>query len=235
MGRLQPRISTGQPSGEDPAHHPGDELLLDHAIGAASPAQALLIDLHLAFCARCAQIARDLLAVGGAMLDAIEPAFAAPQMFNKTLQAIGRDGQKALSEKSAIPRAPSFAAGWPAPLRTQVIANHLTRWRWLPAGFRALRIPFADSDARVWVMKAPGGRGPFTHTHVGEEWTVVLDGGFSDETGRYEAGDFVIAGPGDEHHTVAEPGEGCVCVLLVRAEPVYTTWPGKLLAPFVRI
>jgi putative transcriptional regulator len=218
-----------------PAHHPSDELLLDHAIRACLPAEALVIDLHLEFCARCRQIAHDLAAIGGAMLDAIEPAFVSPQMFNKTLKAIGHGGQKTQTEKSPSPRVPAFAAGWPAPLRNRVATDRLKRWRWMPGGFRALRIPFAESDARLWIMKASGGRGTFTHAHLSEEWTVVLEGGFTDETGRYEAGDFVAAGPGQPHSTVAEQREGCVCALLVRDPPVYTTWAGKLLAPFIQI
>ncbi len=219
-----------------PAYHPHDEVLLDHVTGASSPAESLIVSLHLEFCDHCRRVVADLFSLGGAMLDAIEPAFVSPQMFNKTLHAIGQGaGTPPAEAPSVIPRVPTFAAGWPAPLREQVVASRLGRWRWLPAGFRALRVPFAEDDARVWVMKAPGGRGPFTHTHAGEEWTVVLQGGFTDETGTYAAGDFVSVGTGDTHHTVAEPGEGCVCVLLVRAAPVYTTWPGKLLAPFVRI
>jgi putative transcriptional regulator len=233
MDRLdQPRNSAEPASG--PASHPGDELLLDHAVGACSPAETLVIDLHLQLCARCRALSWDLMLAGGAMLDAIAPAFVSPQMFNKTLQAIGRDTASAAANPP-VPRVPTFATGWPAPLRHRVAQSHLKRWRWLPAGFRALRVPFPDTDARVWVMKAPGGGGAFIHTHAADEWTLVLQGGFTDETGTYAVGDFIVAGPEDEHHTVADEGEGCVCVMLVRAAPVYTTWPGKLLAPFVRL
>jgi putative transcriptional regulator len=232
-GSKQPRTSGQSVAG--PAHHPGEEVLLDHATGACLPAEALIVELHLAFCDRCRRISKDLLAIGGALLERMDPAFVSPRMFNETLQAIGRQRQAFRSEHFPVPRLPAFAAGWPEPLRDRVMASGLKRWRWLPAGFRALRVPFAETDARVWVMKAPGGRGPFIHTHAAEEWTVVLEGGFTDETGTYAAGDFVSAGPADAHHTVADPGEGCVCVLLVRAAPLYLTWPGKLLAPFVRI
>ena len=84
-------------------------------------------------------------------------------------------------------------------------------------------------------MDAPGGRGPFSHTHVADEWTVVLEGGFSDETGTYAAGDFAFMGPGEQHTMVAEEGEGCVCVLLIREQPRYLTLLGKLLAPLLRL
>ena len=63
----------------------------------------------------------------------------------------------------------------------------------------------------------------------------MLEGGFTDETGIYAAGDFAYMGSGDEHTMVAEPGEGCVCVLLIRENPRYMTLMGKLLAPFLQL
>jgi hypothetical protein len=42
-------------------------------------------------------------------------------------------------------------------------------------------------------------------------------------------------GPGDRHTMVAEEGEGCVCVLLIREQPRYLTFLGKLLAPLLRL
>ncbi|MDB5395086.1 MAG: anti-sigma factor [Rhodospirillales bacterium] len=84
-------------------------------------------------------------------------------------------------------------------------------------------------------MRAPGGRGPLRHSHIADEWTVVLEGGFSDETGTYAAGDFAYMGQGDQQRVVAEAREGCVCLLLVREQPRYLTLPGKLLAPLLRL
>jgi hypothetical protein len=34
---------------------------------------------------------------------------------------------------------------------------------------------------------------------------------------------------------VAEPGEGCVCMLLMREDPRYLTLMGKLLAPLLKL
>ena len=134
-----------------------------------------------------------------------------------------------------MPPVPDFAGTWPRPLARQIAQKGLKNWRRLPGGFRTLQIPFTDSASRVWVIKVPAGRGPFRHGHTRDEWTVVLEGGLTDESGTYNAGDFACAGPGDEHTIVAEPGEGCLCVLLTRARPVYTSWVGKLLAKFIRL
>lgn len=221
-----------------PAHHPAPELLIDYVSGAHSAAEMLLVELHLAFCAGCRRSVRVLFAAGGDLLDSLQPETLAPDAFNTALGMINQTKMLPVRppwRKPPQPVVPSFAASWPHPLRRQVAQHHLRRWGWLPAGFRALRIPFSDRSSRVSVLKAPPGRGPFPHSHVRDEWAVVLEGGFTDETGTYNAGDFSHRGPGESHSMVAEPGEGCVCVLLARAQPVYTTWLGRLLAPFIRV
>jgi len=210
-----------------PTHHPQGELLIDYATGALSPAEALVIDVHLEFCADCRDAARTAFAAGGALLDAIEPMALSPASFQNVLQAI--DGE-AVSIESVIRSAPTFAVKWPAALRDRLAATGHAPWRNLPAGFRALRIPFEDESSRVWVVTAPGGRGPLAHAHIADEWTVVLEGGFTDETGTYAAGDFAHMGVGEQHRMIAEKGEGCVCLLLVREKPRYLTLMGKLLA-----
>jgi len=210
-----------------PTHHPPGELLIDHAAGALTPAEMLLIALHLEACPDCRAAAHTALSAGGALLDAIEPMALPPASFQRVLRAID---EAPVSIESVIRSAPTFAVNWPAPLRDRLAEAGHAPWRKLPAGFRALRIPFEDQSSRVWVVSAPGGRGPLAHSHVADEWTVVLEGGFTDETGTYAAGDFAYMGVGEQHRMIAEPGEGCVCVLLVREKPRYLTLMGKLMA-----
>jgi putative transcriptional regulator len=224
--------NTSHTTAAAPTHHPSGEFLIDYAAGALSPAESLLIAVHLDFCSDCRRAAHVAHQIGGTLLDTIVPLALPPTAFQRTLQAIDAPP---MSVEAVIRSAPTFAVEWPAVLRDRLASSQLSRWRKLPAGFRALRVPFEDRSSRVWVMDAPGGRGPLRHSHVADEWTVVLQGGFTDETGTYAAGDFAYMGSGDEHTMVAEPGEGCVCVLLVREQPRYLTLAGKLLAPLLRL
>ena len=48
------------------------------------------------------------------------------------------------------------------------------------------------------------------HTHRGQEYTLVLQGGYRDETGAYGPGDFQIASGDVTHNPVADPGEDCI-------------------------
>jgi putative transcriptional regulator len=222
-----------------PTHHPPEEILIDYVSGAMSEAESMMIDLHLGACAQCRRTVQATSAIGGALLNAIVPAQLPRTLFDSTLRAIDaletQSPRTAVAPTATAAAAPDFAQTWPVQLRNHLASRPLPPWRRLPAGFRALRVPFEDKSSRVWIMKAPGGRGPLRHGHVCDEWTVVLEGGFSDETGTYAAGDFAYMGEGDQHLMVAEPGEGCVCVLLVRENPRYLTLVGKLLAPFLKL
>jgi putative transcriptional regulator len=216
-----------------PTHHPPDEILIDYASGAVSEAESLMVDVHLDACPQCRRTVQAAFAIGGALLDSISPASLPNSLFDRTMQAIA--AMEPVSVRMPVAPAPPSFAAWPTPLRNRLSSHPPGAWRRLPAGFRALRVPFADQSSHMLVLKAPGGRGPARHSHVSDEWTVVLEGGFSDETGTYAAGDFGYMGKGDEHRIVAEPGEGCVCLLLIRDRPRYLTLAGKIMALMLRI
>ena len=63
---------------------------------------------------------------------------------------------------------------------------------------------------------AEGGRIP-EHTHGGSEMTLVLRGGFADESGEYHPGDFLVREGWDKHTPVALEGEECICLAVLDA------------------
>ncbi len=72
------------------------------------------------------------------------------------------------------------------------------------------------------------------HTHGGNEMTLVLAGGFSDDTGHYERGDVSIADDELVHTPVADPGEDCICLAVTDA-PLKLTGPiGRIVNLFMR-
>jgi putative transcriptional regulator len=211
----------------NPTHHPPDELLLDYVSGGSSAPEALLLATHLAVCPICRDTVRDFTAIGGALLDDIAPARLSPDFLNRTFAAID-----ALDAPAPVQTPVQDLRG---PLRAYLDKNPTLRTRRLPLGFRATRLPFAGTTDRVWLMVAPGGRGPLRHRHVTDEWTVVLEGGFSDQEGTYAAGDFAYVEADSQHKLTAEADEGCTCLVLVRQSPIYLTLAGRLIAPFVKI
>jgi putative transcriptional regulator len=214
-----------------PSHHPADELLLDYATGAASPAESLMIATHLTLCPDCMAATRTLDMAGSILLSALDPARMPPGMLNRTLAAIN----------AAQDEVPAVTSGEPLPEtqseRPRQIADHLAGvskapWRQLPGGFRMRLVVGDDPLGRVWLFDAPSGMRLMPHRHVGDEWTVILSGEFSDDDHCYLAGDFGALPDGQDHRPQVGPNERCVGLLMVRENPRYTTILGKMLGPF---
>ena len=101
-------------------------------------------------------------------------------------------------------------------------------------GFEEIRLSLSGDDHRVSLLRLAPGRGLPVHRHVGNEYTVVLQGGYTDSTGNYAVGDFAV-GPGPEQHEpIADPGDPCIA-LIVLEKPIVLTGPfGRWLNPLVR-
>jgi putative transcriptional regulator len=205
-----------------PTRHPEDELLLDYATGGQCAAEMLMIETHLSFCPACRATIDAVDAIGGALLDALEPAPLPPGSLDRTLAAIA-GSDDASSGRSPAPE--PAAAG---------------KWRTIPGGFRMRRLT-GDSPAdpagaaRVWLFDAPAGMRMFPHRHAGAEWTLVLSGLLTDDDGSYHAGDFIVSPDGADHRPRIGAGERCLSLSLVRHSPLYLGVLGRAIAPFIRL
>ena len=73
------------------------------------------------------------------------------------------------------------------------------------------------------------------HSHNGLELTLVLQGSFSDATGRFGVGDLEIADEDLEHTPVADPGDACICLAATDAPLRFRAIVPRLLQPLFRI
>ncbi|NVK25497.1 MAG: cupin domain-containing protein [Gammaproteobacteria bacterium] len=67
------------------------------------------------------------------------------------------------------------------------------------------------------------------HTHKGFEITLLLDGEFSDKSGTYVKGDFIMLDGQHEHQPVSD--NGCLCFTVVNDALHFTQGINKLLNP----
>jgi len=208
-------------------HHPSETTLAELAAGMLDEGSTLVVATHVSLCPICRRAVRKLEAVGGAMLDDLEPT---------PLQAGARDAVFArLSEPSPVDGADpgaDVAEGLPAPLA----AHKLGRWRWIGRGvyWRSVEID-RSGETRVFMLKAaPGIRLP-DHRHQDREWTCVLHGAFTHAGGTYAAGDFDEADESVEHHPSVDPGETCICLVAMRGGIELQSFAGRLLQPLVRL
>lgn len=216
-----------------PTHHPSDDLLLEYATGTQREPVALLIATHLALCPRCRHQISKLEALGGALMEQLDPEPVAKDSLTRLLDRLDDIETPAAPQRSDPPT--SHGCGLPQPLRDYV-GGSLDRLRWRRSGpiAEARLLPdFAGFTTRL--MRVRAGAATPAHTHEGIELTLVLEGGFKDVSGHYLRGDVEEAGSAVDHRPVADTDEDCLCLVVTSAPLRLTGLLGRLVNPFVRI
>jgi len=210
------------------SRHPApEELLLDYAAGTLPEGPALAVALHVALDPAARRTVDGLAAVGGALLEGEE---VAPNE-SGLVDALARLGDEPLAERPAVPAARAGFAWAPAPLRRYLRHEN---WKRVFGGFEQIDLALHGDAHRVALLRLQPGRGLPRHRHVASEYTVVLQGGYTDNTGNYAVGDFAVGPGAAEHEPIADPGEPCIA-LIVLERPIVLTGPwGRLLNPLLR-
>lgn len=197
------------------------QLCQAYATGALGPASSIAVGIHMETCAVCKSRIAELEAIGGAMLERETPEEAIDTTLDAMLARLDA------VEASAPPITCPPEAMRVAPSLRQVVAAALSRGRWGYAGpgLRTLNlaIPGADAfDEQPQLLRIEPGYGAPRHGHGRVELTLVLEGAFRDEAGRYGPGDLAIARPGLTHRPVAEPGQTCLAYAVSHAPMRFT-------------
>ena len=195
------------------AHHPRQELLIAYAAGTSDEAVSLLVATHLALCPECRREVAKVERVGGALLDDLAPVSMSDSALANTMARL--NGVEAKPEVCAGAPANNFKA--PEPLRTW-IGGDLDRVRWIPVtrGL-AYRPILRRNGTTAQLVRSKPGHGISLHTHKGEEYSLVLTGGYTDPTGHYLRGDVQTATPDLLHHPITDDGEDCITLAVADA------------------
>jgi putative transcriptional regulator len=122
----------------------------------------------------------------------------------------------------------------PRPLRRYVTGNlDDLRWRSVAGLLKEAHLPVRTKGLTVSLMRFRPGVVP-RHGHYGNEYTLVLAGGYKDEGRQFLRGDFAMKHSADVHQPVIDP-DGCICLVALDAPLRLTGLAGRLLNPFLRI
>lgn len=209
-------------------HHISDPLMMAYAAGTLPEAFSLVVATHVSLCDECRAQLAAFEALGGAVIEED----AAPMdeaLLDEVLARLDAGSPEA-------PAAPPRRAGiFPAPLAAYVGGDlSAVRWRPIGMGVRQAILP-TSRGASVRLLSIPAGQAVPDHGHRGMELTLVLQGAFRDDAGRYGPGDVEIATEADEHTPVAEAGEDCICLAATDAPLRFKDTLPRLLQPFFRI
>ncbi|WP_029005541.1 ChrR family anti-sigma-E factor [Azorhizobium doebereinerae] len=211
-------------------HIPHDDTLARYAAGTLEPGLSLVVETQIELAPAVRARLAVFQAAAGTLLAALPPADMADDALARALARLDTPPPPA---PAAPP--PRQAAALPDGVRLpRALARCTTgRWIWIGPGvhFSPVGIPGARR-ASVGLIKAAPGRHLPDHGHHGSELTLVLDGSFSDAGGRYGPGDVCETDESVEHAPVADPREGCVCLIAMDAPLRLKGLLGLLLRPF---
>jgi len=93
----------------------------------------------------------------------------------------------------------------------------------------------AKDGERLFFLKVKGGMKMPVHSHNGEEWTLVLQGGYNVGETQYNCGDLHISNDNDEHAPHIHPGQDCICLVMTEGPLKMQGWLPRLLQPVIGI
>jgi putative transcriptional regulator len=228
-------LSGAMPAGTAPNHHIPAEFLLDYAAGSLPLPWSLVVASHLTLCPHCRTELAGIERIGGSLVER-----SAPRPMRAGFDAIAdRLGAQAPAE-APLEDTPG-AALLPAPLRAWLPGNKggdLDRipWRWSGKGLQSCALPVPrPRGGMISLLRVAPGAGLPLHTHGGEEMTLVLSGGFTDEQGEFRRGDVEFADGGVDHRPVAMLDGPCICLAVTDAPLRFHGRLGWLLSQWARL
>ena len=206
-------------------HHPDEALLLAYAGGGADEAVSLIVATHMAFCTDCRARAARLEAIGGSLLQDLQPAPLSKDALQSALAKL--DEIKPLERRAR----PASRDGTPEVLRNY-IGGDLRDMRWRPVGPDLSYVSlFRRGGVTARLLRGVPGAQTGAHRHSGQEYTLVLRGGFSDVTGSYAPGDLQVMAGEMRHNPVADPGEDCINLAVTTGALKFESLLRKIVAP----
>lgn len=206
-------------------HHIPENMLVAYAAGTLPHAFSVVIATHVSLCEQCRASYEAHQAVGGAVMESAGASEVSVGLLASVLDRLDEDW----SAEPAFERSGIF----PGPV-VEAMQGRAPKWRKLGMGVRQ-DILSADQDGSLRLLYIPPGQAVPDHGHNGQELTLVLQGSFSDETGRFGVGDLEVADEELEHTPVADEGEACICLAATDAPLKFNAFFPRLLQPIFKI
>ncbi len=215
-------------------HHPDTRLLSEHASGALELAPSTCVSLHLNYCEQCRRRHRQLQDLGSALFEKLQPRNVSEHLLDTVMARLDEEAEP-LSYRSPSSTA-AGDGGYPALVQRLMRGDYADLdWQRMGRNVRICRLRTGDrnNEFALYHIRASGSIPQ--HSHRGNELTLVLEGSFSDEEGRYSAGDFLMRDAQDRHTPTATRDRDCICVGVLDAPVRFTDWRFRAANPFLRL
>lgn len=202
-------------------YHPDGEVLAAYAMGTLPAGMELLVSGHLTYCSGCRKSVSDYELIGGAALGA-SPSEVEPPSFDATLAML----DAIEDEADQTPHIPSVLPMVLHPFTSPDVEKIEWKFR-LPGLYEHEIDGFAGES--VSLLKARPGAKILSHTHEGEEATLILSGQMQDGNKVYKKGDVALADDTDDHQPHIIGNEMCICLVVMSGKLRFTGTLGRAL------
>ena len=212
--------------------HPSPKLLIRYSAGTLSPAMSFVIATHIKHCDACQAQQESLEAFGGVSIESC----AHSEMTDTAFEAL----MGLIDESEEVPTVESYfedvaLASDYRPVLDKLVSKDYEdiNWKHVAKKINHAELAIDDQNNKIELLKFEAGAKIPSHTHKGNEFTVILEGSYTDEIGEFVAGDFIHLTESHHHRPVAGK-EGCVCIAVTDA-PMHFTGPiGPILNYFTK-
>ena len=206
-------------------HHIPDSIIAAYAAGNLAQPFALVAATHISLCLECRATYEAHQTVGGTFLET-----SATEHVSDGLKASVLD----LLDDPVEPEVTYKSSGvYPGPVM-EALKGKPPRWKRVAMGTRQ-SILSSDSSGTARLLYIPPGQAIPDHSHNGLELTLVLQGSFHDETGKFGVGDIEVADQTLEHTPIAGMGAPCICLAATDSPLRFRSFIPRLLQPIIRI
>ena len=212
-------------------HHLNDETLMAYAAGSVSESMSFVIATHLSLCANCRKKVREMEKLGAVTLEDEIPLALQDGALDAVMNMLDDDFEK----DDLVPANDQRKSSVPMPLG-QFVPENLEdiEWKNMAPGIKSF--PLTEVKAgrgSVRLLKISPGVTIPEHGHSGAELTLVLKGSFSDEIGRFKAGDIADLDDDTNHQPIADSAEDCICLVVTEGPLKFKALVPRLMQYFV--
>ncbi|MDA0788588.1 MAG: ChrR family anti-sigma-E factor [Proteobacteria bacterium] len=207
--------------------HPDSSWLVSYSAGGLGPSFSVILQAHLAVCARCRCTLKQADVLGAEFM------FGAGEVpvgsFSTPPHEIGVRADEPIEwSRDTITDLPQFF--------DQYIGTHLDCLNWMAAG-KGLKVCKLSSqpDDRLWMLRAQPGTVLPRHSHSGSELTLVLKGAYFCEDTIYGVGDIEDATDETLHQPMVSAEGECICIAAVDGPLRFTGLLPRLAQRFIGI
>ena len=236
--------------------HPSAQQLKEFVEGTQSPAISLMVSAHCDMCEKCQRFveieteslaAQMVSAANDSAADAGDIAFQFGDMLSQITQLPSTNNNRSESnqpleyrelarnidehELVGLSTIELDGRTFTLPRTLHRYIDKTGNWSSLVGKLWQAPVDLGNQGVANFIFMGSGGSVP-EHTHRGTEYTLVIDGEFSDGLSRYDTGDFIFMDGEKTHTPKAEGKEGCLVFSIVDQPLHFTSGLARLLNPF---